>query len=944
MLRRRNSAAMVAAMAALAPAVVALAANPGIDAHAGHDHGSKDSEERISLLGPEHVAAMADFRSNHPLTQLMLDDTGLVDRVYGASVAGGATAEAAADAAMIAAAEMLAVDLGDIVPTQVVEVMHDANGTPKFLLHRYEQVRDGVTVFRSRVQALVRNEPGFPVVLITSDAKPLGAFQPAPGLGNAEIPAAAIAHVEIDALDMAVTYSDVRGVIFAGHENAGEAPRSAVEFVSEISTPADPANYSKMRHVVDAATGATIFVESLVHHIDVSGTVSGLATDGIGAMPCEDEVTRPMPYARVDVGTTTVFADREGNFEASTVGGGDVTVNSQLRGRYFVVNNQAESDAEIAITAGDGEVVDIVHNESNSSDLRRAETNAYYEANMIRDWALALNPTYPTIGNQTNFDINVNINNNCNATYSGSAINFYTSGGGCNNTSFASVIYHEYGHHLVNTGGSGQGAYGEGMSDCVSALALDDPRLGLGFQGNCSSPLRNADNDCQFQETGCSSCGSAIHSCGRLISGAVWDMREALVSTQGDNALVYASTLTLNSILLHTGSGIDPSITIDILTLDDDDSNILNGTPNYEPINDAFGQHNMPGPALQLLAFEFPDGLPNSVSPDGGTMVRLTVTPVTGDPVPGTGRILVVDGSGAPVAVPLMPTGTPDEYMATFPSTTCGNLVDYWFETSATNGQVGRFPMDAPVARLSTISAFELAINFEDDFETNQGWTVQNAGGLEDGAWNRGVPAGGGDRGDPPADGDGSGRAFLTDNVAGNSDVDGGITRLISPVMDASNGNGVISYWRWYSNTFGASPNADVFEVEISDDGGGSWNELETVGPGGPEVDGGWFFKQFDLADVPGFELNDQFRIRFIASDLGDGSVVEAAVDGVALIDINCENMGVEGDIDGDGVVDFQDILALLSAWGECPGCAADLDDNGTVDFGDLLSLLSLLS
>ena len=51
------------------------------------------------------------------------------------------------------------------------------------------------------------------------------------------------------------------------------------------------------------------------------------------------------------------------------------------------------------------------------------------------------------------------------------------------------------------------------------------------------------------------------------------------------------------------------------------------------------------------------------------------------------------------------------------------------------------------------------------------------------------------------------------------------------------------------------------------------------------------------------------------------------------------------GDIDGDGVVGFEDLLALLAAWGDCPEppdpCAADLDDDGDVDFDDLLLLLA---
>ena len=49
----------------------------------------------------------------------------------------------------------------------------------------------------------------------------------------------------------------------------------------------------------------------------------------------------------------------------------------------------------------------------------------------------------------------------------------------------------------------------------------------------------------------------------------------------------------------------------------------------------------------------------------------------------------------------------------------------------------------------------------------------------------------------------------------------------------------------------------------------------------------------------------------------------------------------VPGDVTGDGVVDFNDVLALLSAWGPCSGCPEDLDGDGNVGFSDLVLLLS---
>jgi len=47
------------------------------------------------------------------------------------------------------------------------------------------------------------------------------------------------------------------------------------------------------------------------------------------------------------------------------------------------------------------------------------------------------------------------------------------------------------------------------------------------------------------------------------------------------------------------------------------------------------------------------------------------------------------------------------------------------------------------------------------------------------------------------------------------------------------------------------------------------------------------------------------------------------------------------GDVDGNGVVAFADLLELLSSWGPCEGCPADLDGDGFVTFADILILLN---
>ncbi|MBT8486679.1 MAG: hypothetical protein HKO59_04305 [Phycisphaerales bacterium] len=50
------------------------------------------------------------------------------------------------------------------------------------------------------------------------------------------------------------------------------------------------------------------------------------------------------------------------------------------------------------------------------------------------------------------------------------------------------------------------------------------------------------------------------------------------------------------------------------------------------------------------------------------------------------------------------------------------------------------------------------------------------------------------------------------------------------------------------------------------------------------------------------------------------------------------------GDVNGDGSVDFVDLLTVLASWGDCPppdACPADLDGSGDVGFTDLLIVLA---
>jgi hypothetical protein len=114
---------------------------------------------------------------------------------------------------------------------------------------------------------------------------------------------------------------------------------------------------------------------------------------------------------------------------------------------------------------------------------------------------------------------------------------------------------------------------------------------------------------------------------------------------------------------------------------------------------------------------------------------------------------------------------------------------------------------------------------------------------------------------------------------AGFNDVDGGKTTLYSPVYDITGGVDVaIRYWRWYTNDAGNNPGEDFWDVEISNDGGATWTTLEHT----LESDAQWVEQQFLLADY--FAAPAQVQLRFVASDLDAGALVEAGVDDFLLV------------------------------------------------------------
>lgn len=300
------------------------------------------------------------------------------------------------------------------------------------------------------------------------------------------------------------------------------------------------------------------------------------------------------------------------------------------------------------------------------------------------------------------------------------------------------------------------------------------------------------------------------------------------------------------------------------------------------------------------LQFSYPNGRPELLNILGASLDLQIVGNTNQSMLPGTAK-LHYKVAGDYVETDLEEI-SPDHFRASFPALPCGSAVSYYFSAQSSDGVIWQDPVAGAIAPHVVRYGTNQTLLAENLMEADNGWTV----GIPEDDATRGLWVRVDSIGSMNATGyrvqteydhsEGNGtQCWVTGQGIGagpgNADVDLGQTTLVSATFDLSSSAAHrIGYWRWHYND--STTAGDAFRVDISNDNGQSWINVETVFPGGPNPVTGWFYHEFRVEDfVP---ATDQMKIRFTAADRDDESLVEAAIDDFRIWSFSC---GCDGNV-----------------------------------------------
>ena len=622
------------------------------------------------------------------------------------------------------------------------------------------------------------------------------------------------------------------------------------------------------------------------------------------AYPYDDAESLGMPHLELPLGALSYFTDTAGTFNTSE-SGDIVDVELALRGLFATVYTN-DVTPTVPVTFAEG------YN-SLQAPGNVKEASAYRSTNLIHDHMRSWLTEFSDL--DFSMTVNIDVAGECNAFYNGNSINFYDEEGGCNATSLiADVVYHEYGHAINDFFyqslfyGFTNGAMNEGYADFWAMSLADIAEIGKGFYTENNDGIRRYDAEPKVYPE---DIVGEVHADGEIICGAWYDTHLLLGGDWDDVMPLFVDAYPGLQATVPNGfeGQAYTDVLLDVLQADDDDDDLLNGTPNAQAIIEGFDLHgirlfsyvDLEHQPVEFAAQESSvliEAEANIVLPYSAYFEAMRLHYRMAPDAPWTEVPMDAEGDVYSHLIPGVPAGTVVEYFI--------DIVDVFGGISATTPVASDKSVNGNLPHYILVGVEPVLRNDLDDYSEFGYWDMDLPGdNATTGIWSEDIPVGSmADVNDPatvvaPLQDHTEGffgYAYITGLSSelgagiGANDVDGGHTTLLSPVMDLTPyDNPVMSYWRWYANApaTGANPASDWWQVEITNDGGNTWQYLENTS----QQDISWRRKAFRIADV--IEPTASFQMRFIASDsttigeyLDGGSLVEAAVDDIILYDL----------------------------------------------------------
>ena len=537
----------------------------------------------------------------------------------------------------------------------------------------------------------------------------------------------------------------------------------------------------------------------------------------------------PAANVQLSVDGSAAIAGSDGSF--SWPGPSAATVLPGLVSASTNIINRAGPLATAALTAQPGQPVAW---SLAGDELGDAQLSTFIYAHAIIERDRLVNPSAASWLAQR-LDFYVNENDVCNAYSTGDDVHFFRKNGQCENTGrIADVVYHEFGHSLHNHSIiAGMGAFdpslSEGLADYNAANLTEDSGIGRGFDFT-NGPLREIDPN-GFERRYPEDLDVDAHVSGEIVSGALWDLRKALIAELGRDPGVTQSDRIFAGVLQRASS--IPTSYLAALIADDDDGDLGNHTPHFCAIQRAFGVHGLvPGGfAMTTVGQHTVSGLTISVpvaTPSGALDC----------PQPHVSSITISWKVGDGVASSFQLQVRGDTWTGSFPDQPAGTVVLYMITAALEDGSSQILPNN-PADQLYQLFVGESTPLFCESFDTDPHWLQSSS--LAGSAWQYGTPRAP-QSGDPAA-------AYTGISVLGTDVTDDGryrateVTHIETPAIDVSRYETIrLQYRRWLT-----VEDAKFDQATIDVNGVTVWSNVMTSRGSLDHVDKEWRFHDVDL-------------------------------------------------------------------------------------------------